>query len=79
MLQPVHVAHDGLGEVGQIALAKVAQRELAQTLGQRDAHVLHLAVDKAVGRLVLLQMRDKGEQQKREDHEQDRKYAWERR
>ena len=26
VFQPVHVAHDGLGEIGQIALAEVAQR-----------------------------------------------------
>ena len=79
VLQPVHVAHDGLGEIGQVTLAEVAQGELAQTLGQGNAHVFHFAVDQAVGRLVLLQVGDKGEQQEDQDHQQDRQRLLERR
>ena len=73
------VSVDGLGEIGQIALAEVAQRELAQPLGQRNAHVLYFAVDKAIGRFVLLQVSDKGEQQKDKNHQHDRKRAGKRR
>ena len=34
VLQPVHVAHDRLGQIGQIALAEIAQRQLAQAFGK---------------------------------------------
>ena len=56
VLQPVHVAHDGLSQIRQIPLAEVAQRQPAQALGQADTDVFYLAVHQTVGGLILLQM-----------------------
>ena len=60
MLQPVHVAHDGFGQVGQVALAKVAQRQLPQPLCQAQASCLHLTVHQTVGGFVLLNVGSQG-------------------
>ena len=48
VLDGLHVAHDGLGEVGQVAPAEKRQRELPQTLGKPDAQTAALLVDDAV-------------------------------
>ena len=72
VLQAVHVAHDGLGQVRQIPLAEVAQRQLAQALRQGKAGGLHLAVDQPVGGFVLLQVGDEG--QRDEQQPQQNKY-----
>ena len=58
MLQTVHVAHDCLRKVSQVPLAKVAERQLSEPLGQSDADCFDLAVDQAVCGTVLLQMSD---------------------
>ena len=60
VLHAVDVAHERLGEVGEVALAEVTQRQFAQPLRQPQARSLDLPVHKAVGGPVLLQMRDKG-------------------
>ena len=52
MLQPVYVAQDRLGQVRQVALAEVTQRQLAKALGQADADVFYLAVYETVGGLI---------------------------
>ena len=54
MFHAVHVAHQRLRQVGQIALAKVSQRQLAQPLRQTEAGGLHLVINQAVGVMVLL-------------------------
>ena len=48
MLDGFHIAHDGLGEVGQITSPEKRQREFPQTLGQPDALSAALVVDNAV-------------------------------
>ena len=60
VLHAVDVAHERLGEVGEVAFAEVTQRQFAQPLRQPQARGLDLPVHKAVGGPVLLQMRDKG-------------------
>ena len=79
MLQAVHVAHDGLGQIREITLAEIAQRQLAQALGQADADIFHLAVHKAVGGFILLQMCEEGEHHKGQHQKQDRQRPGERR
>ena len=44
VLHAVHVPHKGLGQVGQIPLAEIAQRKLAQALRQTEAGGLDLVV-----------------------------------
>ena len=60
VLHAVDVAHERLGEVGEVAFAEVTQRQFAQPLRQPQARGLDLPVHEAVGGPVLLQMRDKG-------------------
>ena len=62
MLHPVHVPHDGLGQVRQVPLAKVAQGQFPQPLRQTQAGGLDLAVHQAIGGPVLLQVGHKGQQ-----------------
>ena len=72
VLQAVHVAHDGLGQIGEVTLAEPAQRQLPQTLRNADAHVPHLGIDKAVSRPVLLQVRQKRQQEKHKKQRKER-------
>ena len=79
MLQAVHIAHDGLCQIRQVALSEVAQRQLAQALGQADADILYLAVHQAVGGLILLQVCEEGEHHKGQHQKQDRQRPGKRR
>ena len=63
VLQPVHVAHQGFRQVRQVTLAEIAKRQPAQALRQAQPGVFHLAVDQSVGCLVLLQVRQVGNQE----------------
>ena len=62
----VYVAHDRLGQIGQVAPTEKTEGELAQAFRQPDAHGLDFLVDQAIRCLVLLVMRDKGEEHKGE-------------
>ena len=64
VLHAVDVPHESLGEVGQIPLAEVAQRQFAKPLRKTQAGRFDLAVHQPVGGLVLLQMGEKGQQDK---------------
>lgn len=65
VLHAVDVAHQSLGQIGQIALAEVAQRQLAQPLRKAEARRLDFVVHQSVGGLILLQVG-----REREDDEQ---------
>ena len=60
VLHAVDVPHEGLGQIGQIPLAEVAQGQLAQPFRKTQAGGFDLAVHQPVGGLVLLQMGKKG-------------------
>ena len=57
MLQPVHIAHDGLRKISQIPLSEIAKGQLPETLDQSDADRFDFAVDQTVCGLILLHMR----------------------
>ena len=54
MFHAVHIAHESLGQIRQIPLAEIAQRQPAQPLRQTEAGGLHLVINQAVGVMVLL-------------------------
>ena len=62
MLHPVHVPHEGLGEVGQIPSAEIAQGEFPQPFRQPQTGGFDFTVYQTVGSPVLLQMGHKGQQ-----------------
>ena len=64
VLHAVDVPHECLGKVGQIPLAKIAQRQFAEPLCQTQAGRFDLAVHQPVGGLILLQMGNKGQKDK---------------
>ena len=72
VLHAVDIAHQGLRQVGQIPLAEKAERQLAKPLRQTQAGGLDLTVHQAVGGLVLLEMREKGEKCKYHEASQHR-------
>ena len=63
MLHAVHIAHNGLGQIRQIPLAEVAQRQFAQPLRQTEPGGFHLVIDQSIGGVVLLKMSHKGKDQ----------------
>ena len=67
MLHGLDVAHDGLGEIGQVAAAEERKGQLAQALGDTDALVAALLIENAVGVVVLLPVGS--EEQHEKDHE----------
>ena len=75
MLKAVHIAHNGLCQVGQISLTKVSERKLAEAFRKGDAHILDLAVHKAVSCLVLLQVCEERKDQEPEDQKQYGQHA----
>ena len=78
VLHAVDISHEGLGEVGQVPLAEVAQGQLPQALGQAEAGGLDLVVDQAVGCLVLLQMGEEGQENKQNHQAEERRGAGQR-
>jgi hypothetical protein len=54
VLQTVDVAHDGLGQIREIAFSEITERKAAQTLRKRDTRVFYLSVNKSVGIMILL-------------------------
>ena len=63
MFHAVHIAHNGLGQIRQIPLAEVAQRQFAQPLRQTEPGRFHLVIDQSIGGVVLLKMSHKGKNQ----------------
>ena len=78
MFHAVHVAHQRLRQVGQIALAKVPQRQLAQPLCQVQTTGFDLVVYQAIGRLVLLQVRCDGQYDKGDHQGEHKRQIWQR-
>ena len=78
MLQTVHITHDRFRQISQIPLTEIAQRQFPQTFRETDAHVFHFSVNQAIGRLILLQMCKKGQNEKNQDKDQDRDSIWQR-
>ena len=71
VLKPIHVTHNSLGQVCQIAFSEITKRQLPQALSQRDARILYFSIDKTVSCLILLQMGDKRKQQKYKNKQKD--------
>ena len=67
VLETVYVAHDRFGQIGEITFAEIAERQSAQTFCKRNAGVFDLSVNKSVGIVILLQMCDKRQNDKRRD------------
>ena len=70
VLHGLDIAHDGLGEIGQVPAAEEREGQLAQTLGDLDALVTALLVEDAVAVVVLLPVR--GKEQHKKGHEPSR-------
>ena len=65
VLHHLHVAHDGFGQIRQVAPPEKRQRQFAQALGDLDALIAAFLVVNAVGVVILLPI---GQQQRREEH-----------
>ena len=65
VLHDLHVAHDGFGQIRQVAPPEKRQRQFAQALGDLDALIAAFLIVNAVGVVILLPI---GQQQRREEH-----------
>ena len=67
VLEAVYVAHDRFGQIGEIAFSEISERQTAKPLRKRDARVFYLSVNKSVGIMILLQVRNKRQNDERGD------------
>ena len=65
VLHHLHIAHDGFGQIRQVAPPEERKRQFAEALGDLDALIAAFLVENAVGVVVLLPIR---QQQRHEEH-----------